>query len=119
MLEFAEIYYCVSLQNKGKYLAKLMVHLFIQSSSFNSCKSCAFCRRFTPIKPNEVLNCKLKTQDQNTIHQLPRVVVTVHTRNEQVPKAPARNWANCPVPSAPAAVRGIVGSGEGVLLPVK
>jgi hypothetical protein len=52
----------------------------------------------------------------------------VHTQNEQEPKVLARNWANwmvwfgkpdCLVSSALTAVRGTIGSGEGVLLPVK
>jgi hypothetical protein len=53
---------------------------------------------------------------------------TIHTQNKQEPETPARNRANWtvqfskldgPVSSAPAAVRGTVDSGEGVLLPAK
>jgi hypothetical protein len=52
---------------------------------------------------------------------------SVCTQNEHEPNAPTRNWANrmvqfgksdCPVPSAPMAVRGTVTSDEGILLRV-
>jgi hypothetical protein len=52
----------------------------------------------------------------------------VCTQNEPEPEAPARNWSNetvqfgksdGPVLSAPAAVKGTVGSGEGILLLAK
>jgi hypothetical protein len=52
----------------------------------------------------------------------------VRTRNKQEPESPTRNWVNrmvqfskldYPVSSAPAAIRGTVDSGEGVLFIVK
>jgi hypothetical protein len=62
------------------------------------------------------------------VDSLAELLKYVRTQNEQKPKATAQNWANrmvqfgkldYPVPSAPAVVKGTIGSIEGVLLPVK